>query len=93
MTWLVFSYSLTSQHDSTARVGFWRRLQQLGALSLKNGLYVLPDREDCLEAFQWLAQEVQEAKGEATVMRVDRFDSLTDGQLIEFFHAECRQKY
>lgn len=93
MTWLVFSYSLTSQRGSSARVGFWRRLQQLGTLSLKNGLSVLPDREDCLEAFQWLAQEVQEAKGEATVMRVDRFEGMTDAQLIELFHAGCRKKY
>ena len=93
MIWLVFSYSLTSQRRSSARVGFWRRLQQLGTLSLKNGLHVLPDREECLEAFQWLAQEVQEAKGEATVMRVDHFDGMTDAQLIELFHAGCRKKY
>ena len=93
MTWFVFSYSLTSQRGSSARVGFWRRLQQLGTLSLKNGLHVLPDREECLEAFQWLAQEVQEAKGEATVMRVDHFEGMTDAQLIELFHAGCRKKY
>jgi len=93
MSWLVFSYSLTSQRRSSTRVGFWRRLQQLGTLSLKNGLSVLPDREECLEAFQWLAQEVQEAKGEATIMRVDRFEGMTDAQLIELFHAGCRKKY
>src|SRR5205085_5755879 len=92
MSWLVFSYSLTSQRSST-RVGFWRRLQQLGTLSLKNGLSVLPDREECLEAFQWLAQEVQKTKGEATIMRVDRFEGMTDAQLIELFHAGCRKKY
>jgi hypothetical protein len=93
MTWLVFSYSLESQPKSSVRVGFWRRLQQLGTLSLKNGLHVLPDREECLESFQWLAQEVQEAKGEVTIMRVDRFESMTDAQLIELFHAGCRKKY
>jgi hypothetical protein len=93
MTWLVFSYSLLSQLRSSTRVGLWRRLQRLGAVVFKNGLYVLPDREECLEAFQWLAQEVQEAKGEATVMRVDHFDGMTDAQLIELFHAGCRKKY
>ena len=93
MTWLVFSYALTSQRRSSVRVGFWRRLQQLGTLSLKNGLSVLPDREDCLESFQWLAQEVQEAKGEATVMRVDRFDGMTDAHLVELFHVGCRKRY
>ena len=93
MIWLVFSYSLPSQRRSSTRVGFWRRLQQLGTLSLKNGLHVLPDRDECLEAFQWLAQEVQDAKGEATVMRVDRFEGMIDAQIIELFHAGCREKY
>lgn len=93
MPWLAFSYSLPSQRGSTARVGIWRRLQQLGTLNLKNGLYVLPEGDDHLEAFQWLAQQVQEAKGEATIMRVDRFEGMTDAQLIDLFGANCRTKY
>src|SRR5438105_14891135 len=92
MTWLVFSYSLPSQRRSSTRVGFWRRLQQLGTVSL-NGLSVLPDREECVEAFQWLAQEIQEAKGKTTVMRVAHFENMTDAQLIELFHAGCRERY
>jgi len=74
-------------------VGCWRRLQQLGTVAVKNGLHVLPDREDCGEAFHWLAQQVQEAKGEATVMRVERFEGVTETQLIDLFHAQCREKY
>lgn len=93
MAWLVFSYSLPSRGRSSARVGCWRRLQQLGTVSVKNGLHVLPDREDCSEALQWLAQQVHEAKGEATVMRVERFEGLTDPQMVGSFHAACRDKY
>lgn len=93
MTWLVFSYSLLSQLGSSTRVGLWRRLQRLGAVVLKNGLYVLPEREDCKEAFQWLAQEVQQAKGEAIVMSVDRFESMPDSELIKLFHNACKEKY
>ncbi|MGH7256022.1 MAG: Chromate resistance protein ChrB, partial [Nitrospirales bacterium] len=59
MAWLVFSYSLPSTRASTQRVALWRRLQQLGAVTPKAGVHVLPDREECLEAFQWLSQEVQ----------------------------------
>lgn len=93
MTWLVLSYSLLSQLGSSTRVGLWRRLQRLGAVVLKNGLYVLPDREDCREAFQWLAQEVQEAKGDAIVMNVDRFESMSESELITLFHKACKEKY
>jgi hypothetical protein len=93
MGWLVFSYSLPSKTASSRRVTLWRRLQRLGAITPKAGVYVLPTRDECLEAFQWLAQEVQQAKGEAVVMRVERFEGLSDQQLVGLFHDGCREKY
>ena len=93
MAWIVFSYSLPTKAASSRRVALWRRLQRLGAVTPKAGVYVLPERDDCAESFQWLAQEVQQAKGEAVVMRVDRFEGLLDQQLIDLFHDSCREKY
>jgi hypothetical protein len=85
MTWLVFSYSLPSKAQSSPRVALWRRLRRLGAISPTGGIHLLPAREECLEAFQWLAEEVQQAKGEALVMHVDQFEGLSDVDLIERF--------
>jgi hypothetical protein len=93
MGWLVFSYSLPAKASSSPRVALWRRLQRLGAITPKAGVYVLPERDECVEAFQWLAQEVQHAKGEAVVMRVERFEGLSDQQLVDLFHDACREKY
>jgi len=93
MGWVVFSYSLPSKSSSSPRVALWRRLQRSGAITPKAGVYVLPDRDECIEAFQWLAQEVQQAKGEAVVMRVERFEGLTDPQIIELFRDSCRKRY
>lgn len=93
MDWVAFSYSLPSKVASGARVTLWRRLQRLGAITPKAGVYVLPARDECVEAFQWLAQEVQQASGEAVVMRVERFEGLTDRQLIDQFCNACRTKY
>lgn len=89
----MFSYSLPSKSSSSPRVMLWRRLQRLGAITPKAGVYALPDRDECVEAFQWLAQEVQQAKGEAVVMRVERFEGLSDQQIIELFRDSCRKKY
>jgi hypothetical protein len=85
MPWFVLSYSLPSKAQSGTRVALWRRLRRLGALTLTGGLHVLPAREEDLEAFQWLAEEVQQAKGEAVVMRVEQFEGLPDAALIERF--------
>ena len=93
MPWLVFSYSLPSKAQSSPRVALWRRLRRLGAITLTGGLHVLPAREEDLEAFQWLAEEVQQAKGEAVVMRVEQFEGLTDADLIERFRRARDEDY
>lgn len=93
MNWVVFSYSLSAKRASSARVSFWRRLQRMGAVTAKAGVYVLPPHDECVEAFQWLAQEVQQIGGDAVVMRVDRFEGLPDAKLVELFQETCRAKY
>jgi hypothetical protein len=54
---------------------------------------VLPNRPECVEAFQWLAQEMQQAGGEALVMYVEGFAGLTDQQMIELFQAARAEDY
>ncbi len=93
MSWLVFSYSLPTQSRSSPRVAVWRRLRRLGACPVAGGAQVLPDREECLEAFQWLAQEIREAKGQALVMRVEQFEGFVDQQLVELFCAARAEDY
>src|SRR5256885_14992866 len=93
MGWVVFSYSLPSKASSSPRVALWRRLQRLGAITPKAGGYVLPDRDECVEAFQWLAQGDQQAKGEAVGMRVEWFEGLADPEIFELFRDSCRREY
>jgi len=93
MTWLVFSYSLPSKAQSSPRVALWRRLRRLGAISPTGGIHLLPAREECLEAFQWLAQEVEQAKGQALVMHVAQFEGLSDAEIIERFRRVRAEDY
>jgi hypothetical protein len=93
MTWVVFSYSLPSKAQSSPRVALWRRLRRLGAISPAGGIHVLPARDECLEAFQWLAQEVQQVQGEAVVMHVDQFEGVADSDLVERFHRARAEDY
>jgi hypothetical protein len=74
-------------------VAVWRRLRALGTVSPKDGLHILPGRDDCVEAFQWLAQEVEQAKGTAVVMRVESFEGLPDARLIELFQRARARDY
>src|ERR687893_1042446 len=93
MTWIVFSYSLPSKGSSSPRVTLWRRLRRLGAIAPAGGVHLLPARDECLEAFQWLAQEIRQAQGEAMVLHVARVDGLTDPQIIALFQAARTEEY
>jgi hypothetical protein len=91
--WVVFSYSLPAQAGSTPRVTLWRRLRRYGAISPTGSVYLLPANPDCVEAFQWLAQEIRQAQGEALVMHVSQFAGLTDAQMIELFNEARQAEY
>ena len=66
MSWVLFAYRLPSE-PSTPRITLWRRLRRLGALQVVDGLVALPDSSRTREQLEWLADEVLEAGGEATV--------------------------
>ncbi len=91
--WVAFSYTLSTKKKSSSRVAIWRRLQRLGAITPVAGVYILPAIEQCIEAFQWLAQEVRQAEGQAVVMHVDGFDGLDQATIVELFHAARREDY
>lgn len=93
MEWIAFSYSLPSKSGSSPRVALWRRLRRLGAVSPVSGLQVLPAQDQCLEDFQWLAQEIRHAGGQALVMHVQHFEGLSDQQLIKEFQAARKEDY
>lgn len=93
MPWLILSYSLPAAPRSSPRVALWRRLKRLGVLPMAGGVYALPARDACIEAFQWLAQEIRQAEGEALIMRVDQFDGLSDAQVVARFQEARRKDY
>jgi hypothetical protein len=55
------------REPSTPRIALWRKLKRLGAAQLLDGLAALPLDSRNREQLEWLANDVQEAGGEATV--------------------------
>jgi len=68
-------------------VRIWRKLQKLGAVAIKNSVYVLPANEKTNEDFQWLKQEIESAGGEAAVFRAGSLEGATDEEIISTFRA------
>lgn len=86
--WVLLMPNLPSA-DPSARVKVWRQLQAVGAIALKNSVYVLPNREECIEAFQWVARELGELGGQASLCEGQFFDGVTDAD-IEHRFTEAR---
>ncbi len=64
-----------------------RRLNQLGALPIKNSAYLLPATDETAEDFEWLRREIADGGGEAWVFRGDTVGGLTDSEIQEAFRS------
>ena len=80
-------------NPSSLRVRVWRRLRAIGAVALKRTVYLLPDTPDHYEHLQWLAQEIQRAGGEATLLRVEQIENMSSGEVIRLFHEARNPEY
>ena len=65
-SWVLLAYRLPRE-PSTPRSGLWRKLRRLGAAQVLDGLAVLPLDPRNREQLEWLADEVVQAGGEATI--------------------------
>lgn len=64
--WVLLAYRLPRE-PSTPRIAVWRKLERLGVARLGDGLVGLPADARTREQVDWLAQEIVEAGGTATV--------------------------
>ncbi len=63
---MLLAYRLPRE-PSTPRIALWRKLRRLGAAQVVDGLGALPLDPRNREQLEWLAEEVVEAGGEATI--------------------------
>src|SRR5215208_4672044 len=90
--WVLLIHQLPPK-PTNLRVRIWRKLQKLGAVAIKNSVYVLPANEKTKEDFQWLKQEIESAGGEATVFRAGSVEGATDEGIVKAFHEARGDEY
>lgn len=90
--WLLLIHNLPPK-PSRSRVSIWRSLKSLGAVSLKKSVYILPFNSETYENFQWLCQEIQTMKGEATLVKVSNIENLKDKDVIKLFNKARDDDY
>jgi hypothetical protein len=90
--WVLLIHQLPP-HPTNLRVRTWRKLQKLGAVAIKNSVYVLPASEKTFEDFQWLKQDIESSGGEAAVFKAGAVQGATDDEIIGTFRKARAEEF
>jgi len=91
-SWVFLLYKLPPE-PSAPRVHVWRKLKRLGALLLHDAAWVLPSTPTTTEQLQWLAQEILEFEGSATVWETHASLPGQDEALVHRFSTQADAAY
>jgi hypothetical protein len=90
--WVLLVYRLPRE-PSRHRVAVWRKLRDLGALYLKDGVAALPEDAVTREQLEWLQLRVREAGGEATLWEARPGTLAEEAELVEEFRSSREEAY
>lgn len=90
--WVLLAYRLPRE-PSNPRVGVWRRLERLGVARLGDGLVALPADARTREQLDWLAEEIAEAGGAATVWLATPGSAIQERAIAEAMRAARAAEY
>ena len=90
--WLLLIHQIPP-NPAYLRVKVGRRLQQLGAVAVKNSVYVLPSGNSAREDLQWILQEIVQGGGEASICEARFLYGLSDLQIETLFRSARKADY
>lgn len=90
--WLLLVLKLPS-HSAYLRVKTWRRLRELGAVTLRNAVHALPESEQSLTSLKTLVAEVERKGGEGLLCASEIVAGLSAGGARAAFNAARNADY
>jgi len=90
--WLLLIHHIPAKPDYL-RVKIGRRLHRLGAVAIKNSVYVVPPAPAVRAALAELAREIHQRGGEAAVCDARFIEGLPDGAVEDLFREARDSEY
>jgi len=90
--WLLLIHQIPPKPDYF-RVKIWRRLRKVGAVAIKQSVYVLPDNDLTREDLSWIVKEIDEGGGTASLCRSVFIEGLLDNQIKRIFQKARGEDY
>ena len=80
--WVLLSYRLPRE-PSTPRIAVWRKLKRLGVAQISDGLVALPADARTREQLEWVAEDVADGGGSASIWLARPATRAQEDQLAE----------
>jgi len=90
--WLLLIHQIPPKPNAL-RVKIWRRLQQVGAVAIKQSVYVMPLSEQSREDLSWTLKEIVEGGGDGSISEARFVEGLADEQILALFHNARKADY
>src|SRR5436305_5885345 len=84
--WLILVHRIPPR-PLYVRAKIRQRLAAVGAVAVKNAVYLLPRNSDALEDLQWIAQEITAGGGDAHLFEGDFVDGVANDAAVAQFRA------
>lgn len=92
LKWLLLIHQIPP-HPNALRVKIWRRLQQVGAVAVKQSVYAMPVSDPAREDLSWILKEIVEGGGDGSISEVRFLEGLSDKQVIALFQNARKSDY
>lgn len=90
--WLLLIHQIPPKPDYF-RVKIWRRLQKIGAVAIKQSVYVLPSSGQAYEDLHWIVREITEGGGTASLCKTVFLEGISNNQIESLFQVVRDAEY
>jgi CRISPR/Cas system-associated endoribonuclease Cas2 len=92
MKWLFLVHQILTP-NSKERVKVWRAIKKTGAVLYRNSVYILPFSKERLEDFQWVCQQINDSRGEASIFVSSPENNKEDALMRAAFRKVRDEEY
>jgi len=90
--WVLLAYRMPRE-PSTPRIAVWRKLRRLGVAQIVDGLVAVPESVSNLEQMGWVANDVVDAGGEATLWTAELTSAKQERELTARLNRDVTDAY
>jgi hypothetical protein len=93
MGWLLLTYKLSGNSNSSARVAVWREVRRSGALHVQRSVVAFPDHEAFRRAVERFRVLVAESGGETLALRAEPLGDVDAAKLTDAWNEARSAEY